>query len=89
MIKDAPHIDAAYAWLNFIQEPAIQAAETEFNFYATCNSEAKKLVSPDILNNPAVFPSDEAFAKLEGAEDTSGNNQRLDIWEEFKSKIGG
>ena len=89
MIKDAPHMDAAYAWLDFIQEPAIQAAETEFNYYATCNDEAKKLVSREVLDNPAVFPSEETFAKLEGAEDTSGNNQRLDIWEEFKSKIGG
>jgi len=89
MIKDAPHKDAAYAWLDFIQEPAIQAAETEFNYYATCNSEAKKLVPKEILDNEAVFPSESAFAKLEGAEDTSGNNQRLDIWEEFKSKIGG
>ena len=89
MIKDAPHKNAAYKWLDFIQEPAIQAAETEFNYYATCNDEAKKLVTAEVLNNPAVFPSDETFAKLEGAEDTSGNNQRLDIWEEFKSKIGG
>jgi spermidine/putrescine-binding protein len=89
MIKDAPHKEAAYRWLDFIQEPAIQAAETEFNYYATCNFEAKKLVPQEILDNAAVFPSEAAFAKLEGAEDTSGNNQRLDIWEEFKSKIGG
>ena len=89
MIKDAPHPNAAYNWLNFIQEPAIQAAETDYNYYATCNFEAKKLVAAEVLANPAVFPTDETFAKLEGAEDTSGNNQRLDIWEEFKSKIGG
>jgi putrescine transport system substrate-binding protein len=89
MIKDAPHKDNAYKWLDFIQEPAIQAVESEFNYYATCNDEAKKLVSQEILDNPAVFPPDDVFAKLEGAEDTSGNNQRLDIWEEFKSKIGG
>jgi len=89
MIKDAPHPNAAYNWLNFIQEPAIQAAETDYNYYATCNFEAKKLVAAEVLANPAVFPTDETFAKLEGAEDTSGNNQRLDIGEEFKSKIGG
>jgi spermidine/putrescine-binding protein len=89
MLKDAPHKEAAYKWLDFIQEPAIQAAETEFNYYATCNFEAKKLVPQEILDNPAVFPPDDVFAKLEGAEDTSGNNQRLEIWEEFKSKIGG
>ena len=29
------------------------------------------------------------IASLEGAQDTSGNNQRIDIWEEFKQAIGG
>ena len=28
------------------------------------------------------------ISKLEPAQDTSGNTQRIDIWEEFKSKIG-
>ena len=38
---------------------------------------------------PTVFPPDDVIAKLEGAEDTSGNNQRIDIWEEFKQAVGG
>ena len=42
----------------------------------TPSDEAKPLVDPAVLANPAVFPPDEIFAKLEGAEDTSGNNQR-------------
>jgi len=29
------------------------------------------------------------IGKLEGAQDTSGNNQRIEIWEEFKQAIGG
>jgi spermidine/putrescine transport system substrate-binding protein len=89
MMADAPHPNASYAWLNFIHEPAIQAEETNFNGYATTNDEAKKLVNPELLADPAIFPPDEVIPKLEGAQDTSGNNQRLDIWEEFKSKIGG
>jgi spermidine/putrescine-binding protein len=89
MIKDAPHKEAAYKWLDFIQEPAIQAAETDYNYYATCNFEAKKLVAQEVLDNPAVFPPDDIFAKLEGSEDVTNNQQRIDIWEEFKSKIGG
>jgi hypothetical protein len=28
------------------------------------------------------------FKILEGSQDTSGNNQRIDIWEEFKQNIG-
>lgn len=89
MIKDAPHPNAAYSWLNFIHEPLIQAEETNFNGYATCSDEAKKLVDPALLSDPAIFPPDDVMASLEGAQDTSGNTQRLEIWEEFKSKIGG
>lgn len=89
MLADAPHPNAAYAWLDFIQRPEIQAEETNFNLYATPNDAAKEFVDPEILNNPAIFPPDDVVANLEGAEDTSGNNQRIDIWEEFKQAIGG
>jgi spermidine/putrescine transport system substrate-binding protein len=89
MMADAPHPNAAYAWLDFIHRPEVQAIETEYNGYATPNDEAKKLVDPEVLANVAVFPPEDTFDKLEGAKDTSGNNQRLDIWAEFKQAIGG
>jgi spermidine/putrescine-binding protein len=89
LLADAPHVDASYAFLDFIHRPEVQAEETNYNLYATPNDAAKELVDPEVLNNPAVFPPDEVFAKLEGAQDTSGNEQRIDIWEEFKSAVGG
>jgi spermidine/putrescine transport system substrate-binding protein len=89
MIADAPNPNAAYAFLNFIHEPEIQAEETNFNGYGTPNDEAKKYIDPAILNDETFFPSDEAMKNLEGAVDTSGNQQRIDIWQEFKSAIGG
>lgn len=89
MLADAPHPNASYAWLDFIHRPEIQAEETNFNLYATPNDAAKEFVDPDILANPAIFPPDDVIASLEGAQDTSGNNQRIDIWEEFKQAIGG
>lgn len=89
MMADAPHPNASYAWLDFIHRPDIQALETEYNGYATPNTEARKLVSQELLDDPAIFPPEDVMPNLEGAEDTSGNNQRLDIWAEFKQKIGG
>jgi spermidine/putrescine transport system substrate-binding protein len=89
MLADAPHPNAAYAWLNFIHEPEVQGEETNYNLYATPNDAAKEFVDPAILADTAIFPPDDVIASLEGAEDTSGNNQRIDIWEEFKQKIGG
>lgn len=89
MMADAPHPNAAYAWLDFIHRPEIQAEETNFNLYATPNDAAKAFVDPKILANAAIFPPDDVIASLEGAQDTSGNNQRIEIWEEFKQAIGG
>ncbi len=89
MMADAPHPNAAYAWLDFIHRPEIQAEETNYNLYATPNDAAKAFVDPKILANAAIFPPDDVIASLEGAQDTSGNNQRIEIWEEFKQAIGG
>ncbi len=88
LLADGPNPNAAYAFLNFIHEPDIQAKETNYNLYATPNAAAKPLVDPAVLNDPAVFPPEDVFKLLEGSQDTSGNNQRIDIWEEFKQNIG-
>ena len=90
IFKDAPHPNAAHAFLNFIHDPQIQALETITNRYATPNDEAKKYVPKEILDDPAVFVPQEIFdsGKLEGAKNTSTDPLRNEIWEEFRSKIG-
>jgi spermidine/putrescine transport system substrate-binding protein len=91
IFKDPPHPEAAHAFLNFIHEPAIQAKETETNRYATPNDEAAKLVPQAILDDPTVFVPQEVLDSglLEGAQDVSTDPLRVEIWEEFKSSIGG
>ena len=88
-MAEAPHPEAGLAFLNFIQEPAIQAKETETNRYATANDEAKKLVAPEIVNDPTVFVPEDVFPSLEGAQDVSTDPLRVEIWEEFSASIGG
>lgn len=88
-MAEAPHPEAGLAFLNFIQEPAIQAKETETNRYATANDEAKKLVAAEILNDPTVFVPENVFPTLEGAQDVSTDPLRVEIWEEFSASIGG
>ena len=88
LLADAPNPNASYAWLDFIQDPKNQAEETNYNLYGTPNDKAEPLVDPAVLNNPAVFPPPDVFKILEGSQDTSSNNQRIDIWEEFKQNIG-
>jgi spermidine/putrescine transport system substrate-binding protein len=90
IFADPPHPNASYAWLNFIQDPAVQAKETVTNRYATANTEAIKLVPKDLLNNPTVFVPDAVLKSglLEGAQDVSTDPLRQQIWEEFSSSIG-
>ncbi|HET9522497.1 MAG TPA: spermidine/putrescine ABC transporter substrate-binding protein [Candidatus Limnocylindrales bacterium] len=91
IFKDPPHPEAAHAFLNFIHEPAVQAKETETNRYATPNDEAMKLVPQAILDDPTIFVPESVLASglLEGAQDVSTDPLRVEIWEEFKSSIGG
>jgi spermidine/putrescine-binding protein len=90
ILKGAPHLQMAHDWLNFIHDPKNQALETETNYYATPNEEAKKYIDPAILNNPIVFVPQDIFDSglLEAAKDVSLDKNRQRIWEEFKSNIG-
>lgn len=89
LFKDAPNPNAAYAFLNYIHEPERAAAEAIYNGYGTPNDEAKKHLPADIVANELYYPSAAAMKNLEVTVDLSGNEQRIDIWQEFKSKIGG
>jgi spermidine/putrescine transport system substrate-binding protein len=89
ILAGAPHPNVSYLWMNFIHEPEVQGAETNYNLYGTPSDAAKQFVDPEILADPAIFPSEEAIAKLEGAEDVSAHPQRTDIWEEFRQAVGG
>lgn len=90
MMADAPHPNATYAWFDFIERPDVQALETTTTGYATPNLEAKKLVPQEMLDDPAVFPPEDVMENLEGADPASTDNaDRLAVWTEFKSSLGG
>ncbi len=89
LMADAPHPNAAYAWFDFVERPEVQAKEAIFTGYATPNLEAAKLLPPEFLNDPAIFPPAEVMSLLEGADPNAASNEaRLEVWTEFKSRIG-
>lgn len=83
LLDQAPHPNAAYAFLNWIQEPDTQVVESLYAGYASCNDDAKALLPPEFVNNLAVYVPDDQLANLSVATDQSGNKQRADIWAEF------
>lgn len=84
LLANAPHPNTAYAFLDWIQEPKIQVVESLYAGYASANDAAKPLLPPDFVNNPAVYVPDNELNRLSISTDQSGNQQRADIWAEFK-----
>ena len=85
LLADAPHPNAAYAFLNWIQDPNIQVVESLYAGYASCNDAAKPLLPPDFVGNPAIYVPTDQQSLLSVSTDQSGNQQRADIWAEFKA----
>jgi putrescine transport system substrate-binding protein len=62
--KDAPHPDAAYAFIDFLLQPEVIAAITAYVGYANPNMAATSLLDPEIANDPGIYPPAEVVAKL-------------------------
>jgi putrescine transport system substrate-binding protein len=60
----APHPDAAHKFLNFILDPKVIAEITNDIHYGNDNLHAGPFVHPDILSDPAVYPTAEVRARL-------------------------
>ena len=60
---DAPHPDNAHKFINYLMEPKVIAAVSDFVFYANPNTEATQYVSEDVKGNPGIYPPAETLAK--------------------------
>ena len=84
--KDAPHLDAAYAFINFMLDPAVNAKEVQAHGYPSTNSKTNALVPKEMLENPILYPAAELLSTLEfGAAATLTNPLRAEIMARFKS----
>lgn len=83
---DAQHKAAAYAFLNYITQPAQAAAETEFCLFPHANDKATELVIDEVKNNPVIYPSAESLVKLEYAVNATYNSaERAEAWARIKA----
>ncbi|HET9391425.1 MAG TPA: polyamine ABC transporter substrate-binding protein [Steroidobacteraceae bacterium] len=73
----APHPNAAYQFLNYILEPRVIAQITNFIHYGNDNLASRPYVNPEILNDPAVYPTAEVQARLYQSGEVSPALERL------------
>ena len=62
--KGAGHPKNAEAFMNYILEPKVGAALTNFVNYGSPNKAAQPFINKDILTNPLIYPPADVLAKL-------------------------
>jgi spermidine/putrescine transport system substrate-binding protein len=83
---DAPHRDAAYAFLDYITQPEQAALETEASLFPHANDKATALVPAEIRDNPVIYPPEAALANLEYAVNATYNSpERAEAWARIKA----
>jgi len=84
--KDAPHLDAAYAFINYMQDPAVQALEAWIHGYAPTDSRAIALQPDSLGSDPILHPAEDLMNGLEfGAAQTLTDPIRAEVMARFKS----
>lgn len=77
----------AYAFLNFIMEPQVNAEIVNGVSYASPNAAARAFINPEILQNEAIYPPDEIVARCEFLEDIGDAVTAMDkYWTEIKAQ---
>jgi len=82
----ARNVESIYAFLDFIQEPEVNARIVNGISYASANVPARKFIRPEILNDPGIYPPAEALTRCEFVKDIGEATEVMDeYWTEIKS----
>jgi putrescine transport system substrate-binding protein len=73
----APHLDAAYEFINFMLEPRVIAEITNELHYGNDNLAANTLVNPRILSDPTIYPTPAIEARLYRTTEVSAATERI------------
>ncbi|HRX36035.1 MAG TPA: spermidine/putrescine ABC transporter substrate-binding protein [Aestuariivirga sp.] len=84
--KGAQNPDAAYALIDYLLMPEVNAKEVVAHGYPSPDSRANALVPKEMLENPILYPAADLLAPLEfGAAATLTNPLRAEIMARFKA----
>jgi putrescine transport system substrate-binding protein len=61
---DAQHVEEAHAFLNYIMKPEVIAKASNYVFYANGNKASQQLLDKEVLDDPAVYPTDDVLQRL-------------------------
>ncbi len=62
--KDAPHPENAHKFIDYMMRPDVIAKASNYVFYANGNKASQELLEKEVMEDPAVYPSEEVLEKL-------------------------
>ncbi|WP_079489595.1 ABC transporter substrate-binding protein [Maledivibacter halophilus] len=84
--KTSKNKKEAEMFINFMCESEIALKNTNYIGYSTPHTEAKKMLEPEIANDPVAYPSDDILEKCEVYRDLGDMVKVYDrIWTEIKA----
>jgi spermidine/putrescine-binding protein len=85
ILRTSRNRDLAARFINYLLDRDVAARTTDRLLFASANGEARALVRADIRENPAVYPPDSAFERLEWMTDVGEAIKLYDrAWTELK-----
>lgn len=84
---DAPHPNNAHLFINYLFEPEVIAAVSNYVFYANPNSASVEFVEQEILEDPGIYPPPEVKANLypDLAKSAEYTRNLTRTWTRFKT----
>jgi spermidine/putrescine transport system substrate-binding protein len=85
VLQSSRNKELAMRFVNYLLDSRVAAQTTNRLRFASSNREAKALVTPELQVNPAVYPPESAFDRLEWMEDVGETIRLYDRgWTELK-----
>jgi len=85
--KDAPNPDSAFAFMNYMMDPKVIAAVTNFKRFANANLASQPYVLASVRQDPAIYPPMELRQKLavQLADSPDQTRAITRMWQKFKT----
>ena len=88
ILKSAENVDAAYAWINNILDPAVSAKEIEWHGYDTAVMGTQDNLPADLEAPEIIFFTDEEKSRLVAGEVNEAQDRIVEIYNNLKAAAG-
>ena len=88
ILKSAANVDAAYAWINNILDPAVAAKETEWHGYDTAVMGVQEFLPADLPSPEIIFFTEEEKSRLVAGEVNEAQDRIVEIYNNLQAAAG-